>query len=325
MKFFILTLFLLLSVSFTRRVKTFRKYGRYHSHLPKAYNNPLYQIMLGLLSELDGKATYIDECSQHVPGWEAAGKAEESSDTIKTATTKPQSKFEKILPYLGKGIDFICGYKDDIKKFLISAIKRYFRLFLQGKTRRNRFKWNPDSLWNSVQAKATKFGEDVLEGTTSMGSTIIGAINFVCKTIDQLKDFMKEQIKKVLEPITKLWEEMKAEFLAFLSNNPMIKQALLFIKCIYDNKAAIKVEGFIKPLKGFVARLKTLNTGEGWINLIVDAICNWSELKKAIKFLSKAWNSTSAAEKFNMFGKFVGKLIQTLQAEEPSKFLRRRR
>jgi len=290
---------------------------KHHRRGPKG--GIIYQFLLGFLVEVNGKAEWIDQCSQKIPGFEAAAAKEEKEKTADNELKEPQTKFQKILGYVGKGIDFICGFKDDIKTWIISKVKRYMRLFLQGKIRARRFKWAASELWTSVQTKAKDFGQKILDGAANVGSTIIGAVNFVCKTIDDMQAFLKEQIENALQPIYDLFEEIKAKFYAFLTVNPVIKVLYDLLLCLYENKDAIASEGFISPLKGFQARIKSLNTKEGWVNLVVDAICSWSDLSEAITFLKDGIAATNADIKYNLYGKFLGKFVNTLQLIEEEK------
>jgi len=268
---------------------------------------------------VNGKAEWIDTCSQKIPGFEAAAAKEEKEKSAENDLKEPQTKLQLVLGYVGKGIDFICGFKDDIKTWIVSKVRRYIRLFLQGKIRARRFMWKAADLWTSVQTKAKEFGQKVLDGAANVGSTIIGTINYICKTIDDVQAFLKEQIEKTLQPIYDLFEEIKAKFIAFLNANPVIKILYELLTCLYENKDAIATEGFISPLKGFQNRVKSLNTKEGWVSLVVDAICSWSDLADAITFLKDGIAATNADIKYNLYGKFLGKFVNTLQLEEEEK------
>lgn len=278
----------------------------------------LYQFFTGVLVELGESNAWIDECSQTLPDLETAAKKEETEKKGEQEAEKPKSTFEKIMPFLGKAIDFICGFKDQIKTYLNNQFKRYIRLFIQGKTRR-RFVVDTSKLWESVKEKAQAFGEKIKSGAASVGSTIISGVNFVCKTIDDIAKFLKEQMQTTFKPIIDLWEEMKKEFIQFLTENPLVKAFLLLVQCLYKNQKAIAKTAFLTPIKNFEARIKTLSNTEGWINFTVDAVCSWSDLLEAIEYLKSGWSSTDKKIKYNYLGKFFGKLIVTLQLEQEKK------
>ena len=61
----------------------------------------------------------------------------------------------KILSLLGSAIDVCCGFKDNVMKLLEGNLRRFRRLFIQGKVGR-RYKWfSLDSLISTIGNAAT--------------------------------------------------------------------------------------------------------------------------------------------------------------------------
>ncbi len=305
----VLTLIAVLS-SFTALKISSRNRIRNRSAAPA--DNIIYQFTLGFLAALSGQPKFIDECSQQVPGWEAAAPEEESNNnTERELGGETSSTLQKVLGYLGVAIDAICNFKDKIIAFLTKRYRRYMRLFMQGKTTK-RFKWSLSGMWDTIKGTVTDIGNAVVKGAKAVGTTVIKAGQWVGKKVDDLYTFVKEEINKILEPIYKEFEKIKVKFLAWLERNPMMKKLFLFAKCFITNGGVKGIKTLYNAVKSIVELIPKLGTPAGWIELLVNLVCGWESLKDGIGFLTQGLNQADKKKKYNLYGRFLGKIFEAI-------------
>jgi len=302
----LISLFVLLlafSCLFTRRVHRY-------SHRRGPADNIVYQFILGFVAELSGQPAAIDECSQQVKGWESAA-TEENGDTEKQVGGETSTTFQKVLGYLGKAIDAVCNFKENIIGWLTKSFRRYIRLFIQGKTTR-RFRWSLGGMWDSIKSAAVAVGDAVVSGAKTIGNAVVKGVEWVGKKADELFTYVKGQINTLLEPVYNLFEQIKAKFLAWLEKNPLMKKLFEFAKCFLTNSGVKGIKTLFNAVKSVVELIPKLATPAGWIELLVNLVCGWESLKDGINFLLSGIKETNAAKKYNFFGKFAGKIFEAI-------------
>jgi len=154
------------------------------------------------------------------------------------------------------------------------------------------------------------------------------AIDVACNFKKDVKDFFKKklgvrryrrvfiQLRKVngrrnpFDDIVNYCKDLFQKFKDFL-NSPLVKKAIEFVKCLQAAKTA--VVGFINTIKGFITNVTNLVSGlSGFIEVTVDLICKWKDFRDAINYLSTGLKATDNLEKWNNYGKFLGKIIHTI-------------
>jgi len=275
-------------------------------------DNPLYQFIIGFLSELSGTPEFFDLCSKKVEGWESVGTQEELNDNVDKELGTERSTLDKILGYLGKGIDLICGFKDNIIGFLSKKLRRYFRLFLHGRTRRRRFRWTVSGLWDDIKSVANDVGESIVKGTSKAGSSVIDGVKWVGKKSSEAVEYVKDKLDTLLKPLFDLFEKIKAKIMNFLTKHPLLLKLLLFARCFLENNGVKAIKTLVTALTALVSLVPKLATPAGWVEVIVNLICGWKDLKEGIDFLKKGLDEKDKNKRFNFYGKFTGKIAAAL-------------
>ncbi len=282
---------------------------RYHYRGPS--NNILYQFILGFIAELSGAPKLIDDCLDQVPGWESAGTTEETKDeTTKQMGGDTSSTLSKVLKFVGGAIDLVCAYKIKLICSLTKKARRFQRLLLQGKVRRNQSWWNPVDLWDDVKTSASKISEAVVSGAKKLGNAVKEGAQWVGKKASELGNYIKEQLIKVFKPVSDLFDSIKQKIINFYTTNPLIQKVIKFVKCFLKNGIVRAVKNLIKVFKGLITLIPTLGSPAGWVQLLVNLICGWKDLKIGVEFLLKGLKETEKLVKFNDFGKFAAHMLK---------------
>lgn len=268
--------------------------------------------MLGLVAELSGSPNMIDICTQQIPGWESAGKAAEDKGTGVEGDVGGETKstLDKVLTFIGDAIDLVCSYKIKLICTLTGKARRFRRLLLQGKVSKTGNWWNPVDVWNDVQKITTKITSTIVSGTKAIGNKVVDGVKWVGKEAKQLAKYIGEKLKTIFKPVMDLFDKIKTKIVHFITTNPTIQKALAFFKCMLSNGAVRAILTLIKVIKGFITLIPTLATPAGWVQLLVNLICGWKDLRDGIKFLGQGFSTTDMPTKFNYFGKFTGRLLK---------------
>jgi len=308
LKLFVILVILTLSQVILGRIQ--------HSSVRRAHNkaskNLFYQFLLGFLASLGGDSKFVDECSQHVPGWESAGKTEETNDSMNTDLKHQHTIFDKALSMIKDGVTMICEFKEDIVKFLEKQTRRYIRLFLQGKTRSRRMTWNISSLISDVAGDIKKAAVAVKDGVAKVGDTVVAGVKWVGKKVEEVANFIQTQMKEWLKPVFDLYEALKARVMKFLKEHPFLMNLALFAACFIKNKGVELIKELHHILKRFVELLPKLATVGGWIRLVANLICHWEGLKKGMESLKKGLEATNKEKRYHHFGHFAGHFLRAI-------------
>lgn len=275
-------------------------------------NNVFYQFLLGVLSTLSGDAKFIDECSQEVKGWEAAGTAEESGEAMTTELKDQDTIYDKAIKMCQKVIDMICEFKDDIVKYLTGQFRRYVRLFLAGKTRRRRFSWSITGLFDSAKSAISKAANSVSKGLSKVKDAVVDGVKWVGKKAEDIMEHIKTKLNEVFKPVFDLYNNMKARVVKYLKEHPFLANLLLFCKCFIKNKGVENIKSMYNAAKAFITLIPQLATVGGWIQLVANLICGYADLAEAIKEIKAGMSSRTKPEKYNHYGKFTGLLMKVV-------------
>jgi len=103
---------------------------------------------------------------------------------------------------------------------------------------------------------------------------------------------------------------MRAKVTAFF-NSPLIQNVIQLFTCLKALRGA--AANFISLAEAFAQKVVDIaNFPAGWIKIIIGLICNWSNFKAAVDYLVRGIQASDAAVKWNLFGRFAGKLIDTI-------------
>jgi len=260
----------------------------------------MYQFILGFAKEALGGVS-VDRCLPD--GWKSeTGDAKEDEANLDTNVTAEKSNWEKILGYIGTAVDVVCLVKDfleDVKQTLIDMakdlVKRYIRLFLQGKTKRTfslRAMWWGSDAWNWIKDAAKKTGKYIAKAAASVQKAIGDVINSI--------------FTKVIE----IFDAMKAKLTKFFSG-PIMSRVVTVVKCV--TTAVVSGSNVLELMKKFAEKVELFASFPvGFMGFVIGLICKYKDFKEAIDFLKKAWTSTDAAVKFFNFGSFLGKIANII-------------
>jgi len=194
-------------------------------------------------------------------------------------------------------------------------MRRYIRLFLQGKTRKAfRMRGWFSSAWDSIKSAASTAATAVAKGAAVAYNTVknatVAAATYVGKAVTAITDAMKSVITDIIDKAVDAFEAMRLKITKFFGS-PLMTAIITFVKCL---KALKEAAGNIaKLIEGFTEKVTLVASFPlGWIKIIIGLICAWEDLKAAIDYLIKGWTEKTASVKWNYYGKFVGKLVYTI-------------
>jgi len=218
--------------------------------------------------------------------------------------------WKTILGYLGKAIDVVCIFKDKVQEYFGIVRRRWLRkqrkLFAQGK-RMMRAKWWDwvETGWAAVKAKFSASYSAFQAKAASLAKDIVGGLDWAKAKADDVINWVGVKIKEVFAKIVKAFSAIKDRFVTYFKNNKF--DALKsFLSCF--NTIALSDDGLGKsynPLKVFTdfwATLAGLGTPVGWAKLLVNLICNWSNLKDGIENIVKSYQEKVKAAKWQYAG-----------------------
>jgi len=188
------------------------------------------------------------------------------------------------------------------------------RLFLQGKTRR-RFSlaWSLSGMWDSIKSTASDIGNAIVSGAKAVGTAVIKAGEWVGKKDEDLYNYVKEQINTLLQPVYALFDAIKAKVIAWMSKSPLLVKLLAIGQCLYKNDVVKGIKGIFNAVKGMIELIPKLATPAGWIELVVNLVCGWEDLKNGIESLVAAIaEKADRLKRFNLYGKFAGFIFKAI-------------
>ncbi len=292
----------------------YHRYNRQNPPKGVTSNNLVYQFIMGCLAEVSGAYSLIDGCSSTIPGWATVtNDAEEKKSSLDGETQPMQSKLDKVLGYLGTAINFACSIKDDLISFFSRRRRRFHRLFMQGKAKK--FKWPWDNLIDKAAKKIAEVSSGIAAGAKKLKDSVVDGVNWAGKKADEVGQFIKDKLTGVFKPLADLWESLKQQFEDFLAKNPLLKVIFEFTKCFIQNDGVKNIKKLFKIFKSFVAQITSLATPTGWVNLVVNLVCGWEDLRDGINFFKMAWKEAQKPAKYNYYGRATGKFMKAIAGE----------
>lgn len=321
MKFKLAFIFTILIIYFTFGIESrkLRRTTRHRNHRhrqnpPKGVqsNNLSYQFLMGALAEISGAYSLIDKCSATIPGWATVtNDSEEKKDSIEDAFKPVESKWDKILGYFTTALEYVCKLKDKIINYFTKQNRRWYRLFLQGKTVR-RFRWSISDFIKNTADSIKSVGSAIAAGAVKIGKAVVDGVNVAAKKASEVAQFIIDKIKGVLQPVFDLFESIKQKWIDFLDKNPILKMWFNFCKCFIAENGISAIKGLKEKLTNFVATIGALTTPVGWVKLCVNLICGWEETRDAINFYKVASKEKQKTKKYNFYGRMAGKLFNAI-------------
>jgi hypothetical protein len=246
-----------------------------------------------------------------------------------------QSKFRDILnwsvtlPVLGqitvdKIVDTICKYVDPIISAL--ARRRFRRAFLKKPTTKTiarqlykyvkwgkyalgrrvflqvKRRWSLSGAWNSVKSAASSVANTVSNAASSVVNAVKSGWNSVT---DFISTGASKLVANYIKPfLTKIQQWVSS----FLEKCQLAIKIYKAFTCLRDQAKSL-VQNAKNAINGLVTAITKLKAGwQGFVQIIVKTICQWTTFKQAILDLIDSFNNQGTT-KWNLIGKFVGGLL----------------
>lgn len=321
MKFSYISVLLILLVASSiveaRRVRSHHKslyknlrknhYHRNHHRDAVEIATNLGQFGLGLATEIAGGVA-IDSCLPEA--WRNATPNQSEIDAVENNVVSEKTTWENFKNILGHTVDAICFFKElktEAFKWIASklgvTLRRHIRRLIQGKTRK-RYRWEFDEhFFATTASKISAAAHSIKNGT-------VNVVNYVGKKIDEIELGIKTTLRDIFQPATTLLQGMKQKLHDFFGSS-LMTNIVAFITCIKNLGNAVYLVA--KTFTSITTTIASLASGSpiAWVEVIVGLICAYDDIKIAAGYLTGAFSETGA-KRWNLIGRFVGKLIYIL-------------
>ena len=251
----------------------------------KGHKENLIQILNGCISTLGGGDKRLQACLprsiREVPG----------QDDKTTSLTASGGPLKTIVRVIGAVIKLACKFKGPITSFIkkVCGARRLRRRFMLVEVGSKKWGWIKRA-YNKVKR---------------------GIKKVVRKVVNAIKDVAMWAIRGILWVFKKCASaiiSVKNKVVGFFKSD-LFKKILHFFKCLLTFRNAART--LIKNIKNFKKALIKMSNLAGFIEVFVNAVCNWREFQTVVEyFVSAAKNSGSS--KYNFIGKGVGGLVQAI-------------
>ena len=303
-------------------------------------NNKWYQLFVGLLFGLAGEAHDMSALNECVPDkW----KIVDSSPAPKNGDAPPQkSIFMEIINAVGTVITFVCAWKKKIIKLLTKKIRKLlrrnrYRMFVETRVANLRkVKWGWDSIGNffsNVANTVENTAEKVVNTAEKVVNTVeSGAVDIAEGHYLQAFKKIKGMALSVEDWAHKKWDEIKSlangivSKLKFVYSNAVntVKRFLSSslvetLKKIFECAMTLKslILGLTDVIVGVQDKMELLASIAAQdyaaiAELIVDLICNFSDLVEAFTYLIDGIHESDTIKQYSLIGKFIGTAIRAI-------------
>ena len=277
----------------------------------KNKHNIIMRYVYCFVRTLSGDANIVNRCARQVPGLRAHAIEEEKSKTTQTQLAgSTMNIFNKIFSFLGVAIDMCCYFKNKIVEFFTEkSRRRYRRLFLQGKLslmHRNIF----SKLWRFIKNSVTNIAQKAIKAVKWVASRVRDAGVYVVNRAKDAYQFIKKKLLQLFRPVFNWFERMKENLLNWIKQNKLLSILITFCECF--QRTFMTSQKLKKTVNGLISLVPSLATPVGWINLVVNLICNWKKLKESIIALRYGLMTRIKHIKYCQFGIFTAKLFEAI-------------
>ena len=143
-----------------------------------------------------------------------------------------------------------------------------------------------------------------------MVDSVKAAGNFIVDGVERNLAWVKEEYIKTLKGVTDFFEHIKVQFLRFLDRHPKIKLFLKVAGCIHNAVSGLKRIGL--TIWFFIEMIPTMHTPVFWIKLVINLVCGWRSLLKAINQLIDFFNVKDAVAKADILGRFFANILAAI-------------
>ena len=222
------------------------------------------------------------------PADEAAQKSETSS------------VWTEVLNGVGKILDFVCKFKDNIKKLISSKLtkmlrRRKYRMFVSTSVSNRRVVgWWSDvtntvsKTFKAVTGAVIDWSKKAWSDVSSFAGDVVNNLkNIYGQFMNTIKTIMDSGFVKMIENIYKCIQTAKgigAKIVQAVSTSIKKVQAM-----IAAGAAPVVIAGYV-----------------------VDYICKFEDFRNAINLLIQGIESKDTIKKYNLIGQFIGKLAKTI-------------
>jgi hypothetical protein len=248
----------------------------------------LYGTTSDLFAKVEGKPTKQEE--------DDAKNAKDDKDGIKTEIENKADKstFDKVLDIIEGVLNFVCKFKDNIKKLFTKKKEE------ETKKRRNRHRL--------FVTKSSKY----LMSTANFWEDVTGFFK-------KIGDYVKEAWSKVVDVAKWVWDKIKENVdkaIAWVKGiiaSPFVQKIITIVNCVTSNMNTINQ--LISTIKGITAKIIVLATGiPGIIAVFIDLLCNLNKFREAFTYLDTAKAEKDPLIGWKNYGFFIGKLFYAIGA-----------
>lgn len=124
--------------------------------------------------------------------------------------------------------------------------------------------------------------------------------------VDSIKDkiigFVKSSLRNIMQGL-------KDFLIGLLDKIEIFRKIRETFQCLRDTVTSI-VENAKRNIGGFINAIKAIMSGGwvGFIKVLVNTICNWSDFKKALLWFNDSF-ANSGPKRWKLIGNFVGGLV----------------
>jgi len=252
-------------------------------------------LLWGISGKGDGDFAKLNSCFP--PSWQTQDPAKEAP-----AADEPKSSWTIMLDVIGTLVDFVCKFKEDIKKLIKEKDKKFarkyqYRMLVQAKMSKMARYRRTKAFWDDLKALAASTLKTVKswaaatwKAVTAFGSSFVAHVLTMYNTV-------KQKIKAIL-------------------NSDFIQTLLKMGTCMEGIKDMVKA---IKDVvKGAIDKAKTLSLIISTSNipllikLFIDLMCNFTKFREAFNYLADGIAQSEVNKKYALFGRFFGRLASAL-------------
>jgi hypothetical protein len=256
--------------------------------------NKWYQFFAGTIVQLAGiSQSDVKTFNTCVPdGWRVADSSK-SSEESQAESTEQKSVWTEILDGVQKVLEFICKFKDNIKKLFTRKMRRLnrknnYRMFMQRYSRSRGW-------WSNVTNKV---------------KSVFGSVaDLIKKTWDKVTGFAGE----VVTNLRTFYQNIR-RVVTYLTSPDFKAKVQLFMSCVMVGKGLVM--GLIGFVKGAIVRIQGMIAAGAAPPIIagyvIDFICKFPDFRVAIGFLIDGIKNPDTLQKFFLIGQFLGKLAKTI-------------
>ena len=308
---FVITLFLILSVMFVA-IDSRRARSRAH-HRSHTVNNKFYE---GLAGEAVGNSSLGVTCAAS----NTINPTATDAGTVKfvrifSTDMKPWDKFKE---FLTSAVNVVCLVKDLVSglvnafvQLLKRRMRRYIRRFLEGRTTRTFNYGFFGGIGQRIDNAISSASKAISDGVTSVVNGAKKALNttvdYIGKKSAEITNAIKKCISSIFEKAMEVFMEIRTTVQDWFVS-PVLNAAKKFFECLKNTLASNAK--LLAVVVGILEKMVLILLFPlGWVRIAVGLLCAYDQFSAAIAFLKRAITEKAEETRWEMLGRFFGKLL----------------